>query len=331
MDTSGTLEKYKIDMVKRVLHQTPMAIAVTVMNSLILILFLMGITPVHRLVIWFSAVLLINIMRIFGQYRMHKTGLTPDNINQHLNIFLVALTVSGAIWGSAGVYLLPASSIAHQVFIVLMVGGMVAGTVGLFSSVMAAFYCFTIPASLPISIVFFLYGDSVHFAMGIMIILFWIVMFVTAKKLNSELIEAISLKYENIGLISTLEKEVNVRKAAEERLIQRNSEIEGIVERRTSELINVNKQILRQIEERKEAVNALKRSEHKYRELANSLPQIVFEADEAGNITFANRNAIRAFGYEANDLEKGINLYQLIVPADRDKMRETFKKILKEL
>ncbi|MBN1905736.1 MAG: PAS domain S-box protein [Deltaproteobacteria bacterium] len=326
MDISNTFDKYKLDRAKRVLHQTPMAIAVTVMNSLILVLLLIGSTPFIRLVIWLSAVLMINVIRIFGQYRMHKTAITPDNVNQHLKIFLVALTVSGAIWGSAGVYLLPASSIAHQVFIVLMLGGMVAGTVGLFSSVMAAFYCFTIPASLPVGIVFFLYGDSVHFAMGVMIFLFWVVMFVTAKKLNRELIEAISLKYENVGLIATLEKEVGVRKAAEEKLIQRNSEIESIVERRTAELINANKQLLREIEERKEAVNALKRSEQKYRELANSLPQIVFETDEAGNITFANRNAIRAFGYEASDLEKGINLYQLIIPSDREKMRENFQK-----
>lgn len=326
MDISNRADKYKLDRAKRVLHQTPMAIAVTVINSLILVLVLFGATPFCRLVIWLSAVLFINAVRIFGQYRIHKTEMTPDNVNKHLNIFLVALTVSGAIWGSAGVYLLPASSIAHQVFIVLMIGGMVAGTVGLFSSVMAAFYCFTIPASLQISIVFFLYGDRIHFVMGIMILLFWVVMFVTAKKLNKELIEAISLKYENVGLISSLEKEVIVRKAAEEKLIQRNSEIESIVEKRTAELINVNKKLLSEIEERKEAVKALKRSEEKYRELANSLPQIVFEADESGNITFANRNAFRAFGYETSDLEKGLNLFQLIVPAEREKLRENFKK-----
>ncbi len=326
MDISTTSDNYKIDRAKKVLHQTPMAIAVTVINSIILVLVLFGATPVHRLAIWLSAVLLINMMRIFGQYRMHKTGINPDNINHHMNIFLVALTVSGSVWGSAGVFLLPASSIAHQVFIVLMIGGMVAGTVGLFSSFMAAFYCFTIPASLPISIVFFHYGDSVHSAMGLMMLLFWVVMFMTARKLNRELIEFISLKYENVGLISSLEKEVGVRKAAEERLIQRNNEIESIVEKRTAELISVNKQLLSEIEERKEAVNALKRSEQKYRELANSLPQIVFETDEAGNITFANRNAFRTFGYEPGDLEKGLNLFKLIVPADREKLRENFKK-----
>ncbi|NLD38365.1 MAG: response regulator [Desulfatiglans sp.] len=328
MDISNTSDRYKLDRAKRVLHQTPMAIAVTVMNSLILVLLLVGTTPMYRLVIWLSAVLLINIMRIFGQIRMHKIGITPENLNQHLNIFLAALAVSGAIWGSAGVYLLPDSSIAHQVFIVLMLGGMVAGTVGLFSSVMAAFYCFSIPAFLPICIVFFLYGDSIHFPMGVMIILFWVVMAVTAKKLNRELIEAISLKYENMGLISSLEKEVIVRKAVEERLIQKNNEIESIVEKRTAELINANKQLLKEIEERKEAVNALKRSEEKYRELANSLPQIVFEADEAGNITFANRNAFRAFGYETGDIEKGINLFHMVIPADREKMRENFQKII---
>jgi len=40
---------------------------------------------------------------------------------------------------------------------------------------------------------------------------------------------------------------------------------------------------------------ALIESEQRYRNLANSLPQVVFETDEKGTLTFANRNALVTF------------------------------------
>ncbi|MBN2419050.1 MAG: PAS domain S-box protein [Deltaproteobacteria bacterium] len=324
-------EKLRIDRVKKVLHQTPVAIGVTIMNSVILVLVLVGSTPLIRLTIWFSAVLLVNLARIFIQHNFNKKVITPDNVSMHLKIFLFALFISGCVWGSAGIFLLPDSSIAHQVFIAFMLGGMVAGSVGIFASVMEAFYCFSIPIILPISITFFRFEDNIHYAMAIMIILFWFIMLMTAKKLNREVGEFFNLKYENADLISSLENEVSERKSAQEELMRRNNEIEKIVEERTFQLSNVNQQLLEEIEERKEVASALKRSEEKYRELANSLPQIVFEADEKGNITFANRNAFKAFGYDIKEFEKGFNLLQMIAPEDREKASSNINNILRGL
>lgn len=332
METTLTIslesEKLKIDRVKKVLHQTPVAIGVTILNSIILVMVLIGLTPASRLVIWLSAVIIVNLTRVYIQYNFYKKEMTSDNVTLHMNIFLAALFISGCAWGAAGIFLLPQSSIAHQVFIAFMLGGMVAGSIGVFASVIEAFYCFSAPIVLPICITFFRFEDGIHFTMGVMFFIFWVVMLVTAKKLNKEVIEFFCLKYENADLISSLEIEVNERKLAEEKLIKRNSEIEKIVEERTAELINVNEQLLKEIEERKEVASALKRSEEKYRELANSLPQIVFEADENGNVTFANRNAFKAFGYDINDFENGFNLLQMIAPEEREKASDNFHKIL---
>ena len=100
------------------------------------------------------------------------------------------------------------------------------------------------------------------------------------------------------------------------------------MEERTAELSSVNEQLLKEIDERKEVTDALKRSEAKYRELANSLPQIVFEADENGNVIFANRNAFKAFGYDVSDFENGFNLLEMIAPDERERASVSLKKIL---
>ncbi len=329
MNLSIEAEKLKIDKTKKALHQAPIAIGVSILNSVILVLVLTGFIPATRLIIWLSAVLIINSVRIFIQRTLYNKEITSENVSLYLHIFLSALFISGCVWGSAGIFLLPQSSIAHQVFTAFILGGMIAGSVGVFASVMSAFYCFTTPIILPIIITFFIYQDNIHFAMGVMILIFWLVMLMTAKKLNREIIEFFRLKYENADLISSLETEVSVRKLAEEKLIKRKSEIESIVEERTSELINLNEKLINEIEERKEAVKALERSEKKYRELANSLPQIVFEADKKGNFIFANRNAFKTFGYEITDLENGLNLINMIAPDEREKATENLKKILR--
>jgi PAS domain S-box-containing protein len=81
----------------------------------------------------------------------------------------------------------------------------------------------------------------------------------------------------------------------------------------------------RDIAERKKSENALKKSEQKYREFADSLPEIAFESDETGKLTFANRKGLEILGY-SNDEIKLMNIFQFIVPEERQKALENFQK-----
>jgi PAS domain S-box-containing protein len=65
--------------------------------------------------------------------------------------------------------------------------------------------------------------------------------------------------------------------------------------------------------------NTLRENGEKYRELADLLPQTVFEIDIAGNFTFSNPNALQSFGYTQEAFDKGLNDMDLFVPKDRDR------------
>ncbi len=82
------------------------------------------------------------------------------------------------------------------------------------------------------------------------------------------------------------------------------------------------------ITETKKAGDALKESEEKFRELAEMMPETVFEIDLEGKLTFVNRNAFSYFGYTQSDLKKGLNSFDMIIPKDRDSARENIAKIL---
>jgi PAS domain S-box-containing protein len=91
---------------------------------------------------------------------------------------------------------------------------------------------------------------------------------------------------------------------------------------------NVLQATVRDITERKKAEESLKKSEQKYREFADSLPEIVFEADDKGKLTFVNKQVVEIIGY-SNDELKQMNVFYFLAPEDRQRAIENVQKRLK--
>lgn len=64
-------------------------------------------------------------------------------------------------------------------------------------------------------------------------------------------------------------------------------------------------------------VKSLRDSEQRYRELADALPDAVFEVDGRGMLTFMNRQGLQMFGYTPGDLARGLHVLRLLEHGDR--------------
>jgi PAS domain S-box-containing protein len=84
---------------------------------------------------------------------------------------------------------------------------------------------------------------------------------------------------------------------------------------------------LEDVTEQHRVRQALHESEKRFRDLAESLPQVVFETDAHGQITFVNRMGYEVFGYAPDDIERGFDVLQTIIPADRDRARQLFHSL----
>ena len=78
--------------------------------------------------------------------------------------------------------------------------------------------------------------------------------------------------------------------------------------------------IFSDITERKQVEEKLRETEKKYRELADSLPQVIFEVDLNGTLTYINHNAYVLFGYTQEEIAKGFNVLEAFIPEDRERV-----------
>jgi len=82
------------------------------------------------------------------------------------------------------------------------------------------------------------------------------------------------------------------------------------------------------ITEQKQAKEELTSSEQRFRELAELLPQTVFEMDFDGRLLFVNKVAFKMFGYTLEDFNLGLNGFNMIIPEDHDKAQTTIEQLL---
>ncbi len=73
----------------------------------------------------------------------------------------------------------------------------------------------------------------------------------------------------------------------------------------------------RDITSRKMALEAMQESEEKFREMADMLPQIVFETDAHGKLNYVNKQAFNMLGYPDNYPIYGLNAIDFYLPKDR--------------
>ncbi|OYT53603.1 MAG: hypothetical protein B6U72_05240 [Candidatus Altiarchaeales archaeon ex4484_2] len=80
------------------------------------------------------------------------------------------------------------------------------------------------------------------------------------------------------------------------------------------------------ITEHKKAAKKLRNSENRFHELAELLPEMVFEADEDGKITYTNH---RFMEYNRGKLDEGLSILQIITPRERKRAWKDMKRALR--
>lgn len=230
-------------MIAELYKRAPIGIVATLVNASILVIVLWKLVSHSALILWLIVTLLAALSRFIHVIRFHRISPEIDQSGSWGRRFIANAGLSGLLWGSAGVFLIPVESTAHQAFIAFVLAGMVAGAVGTFSSVMPAFLAFSLPALCPIFFRFISFGDDIHLAMSAMTLLFMMLTFFTARHINLSSRELVEIK----------------------------EQFSDQVAERTAQLRTSNEELIQEIEERKRIEGALERSKADWENTFNSI------------------------------------------------------------
>jgi signal transduction histidine kinase len=244
------------EQVKQLYYLAPIGLTATVSNSLFVFLVMKEVTSTRTLGAWLAALLAVTLLRgsLFTAFRRVNLDLADARIWGRR--FTISLFLVGVVWGCIG--LLPFSfSIAHQVFLAFVLGGMAAGASSAFSKLKWEYWAYSIPALTPLALHFFLIHDAFHYAMGAMVLLYLVLLGRLAKHNYAINRSSLLLRFENVEMIESLKgakealeasnrqlsEEIRAKMEAEAELRAHHEQLERMVRERTADLIAANEEL----------------------------------------------------------------------------------------
>jgi signal transduction histidine kinase len=228
----------------------PLGLIATVINSTILTALLFNLVPRKIVLTWVTSLFIVTIIRAVLHRFAMKELTNSKNIEFWANVFFLGILLSGIIWGAAAFFSLFHSSDPHRVLVAYVLGGMAAGAAGTYSAIRRVYFAFSIPALLPQIIIFFVLEDMMLIGMAGMLVLFGVLITMTALTNYSTILTSFRLRFERQDLISSLEiareqtetknidlqREILRRQEVESALRDAHALLEKKVEQRTAEL-----------------------------------------------------------------------------------------------
>jgi len=223
----------------------PPALAASACLSLLTLFVLQGYVQKSTLVSWLLVIWVISGLR-FLLYRFYRRRPAHANNARWQKLFLVGLMAAGLSWGGSGIFLFTDTSTIHQVFLAFILGGLLAGATTSLTALQQPLRVFTFILLAPITIKFFLAGNSTSMTMGIMLLLYGGMCVLMSANIHKILLSALTLRLRNLA-------EIETRKETEEKLAQYQSNLERQILERTQALSKSNDELFLEILERKKA------------------------------------------------------------------------------
>jgi PAS domain S-box-containing protein len=288
--------------VRQLYSLLPAGIIATFVNGLIIVFLHWNLVPHNFLIYWLSVLIILSNIR-FAYYVIFRIR-SEKIINYHFwgGLFKIGILLIGIAWGTAAFFSFFHNSEPHRILIAYVLGGMAAGSAGMYSAFKFNYYGFAIPAVLPQIILFIRDGSPINIAMAGMLAFFIVLLSFSAESTRKVIDRAYHLGVDKDTLIVSLSKEkettqitnyklndeINRRRKSQEELHAARDELENKVIERTTALQNANIEI--------------KRSEEVYRSIVETSQEGIWIISSEREITFINSRMALLLKYDISEI-----------------------------
>ena len=174
--------------------QMPTAIVVNAINTTVAAAIFASLLG-GRVALWFGAAVAISLFR-WWVWRSWARDDGQSNEPEHwANLSVVGALLSGLLWGGGAVAFFPDIG-PDMPFMVIVIAGMCAGAVGIYSAHFPSLVAFLGPATLPVATRLAMHGSIDDISLAAMMVVFVVVLAVTGRNISLSLDTGLTYQFE---------------------------------------------------------------------------------------------------------------------------------------
>jgi two-component system, cell cycle sensor histidine kinase and response regulator CckA len=235
--------------------------------------------------------------------------------------FLCGVTFQGILWGIGGYLLFPESSPLDQMFLVATFGGMAGGALIFLSPLWPAYIIYSSAMLLPVCVRLFMAGQPAYLMTACMLFVYLCSLALISVKTRRWFENHLKTIMEKEALAGDLQTACSTLESYRQ-------DLERLVDERTRELSESNLRLQEEILEKEAERLKAELSETRFRELAELLPEMIFETDRQGMLVFLNRKGGELTGLSSDPPPQGFRLIDIFAPDDRKRFAENLERLM---
>ena len=195
--------------INALMNMAPVAISAGATGALLLFIIYWQ-TPARSVVsIWFAFYLAIYIVRSTLIWRFNKAQEVKKKHQLGLRLHIAFSVLAGALWSGISIYILTLFSSYETLYVLLILGGLVAGALATNAILISAYFAFVLPATIPVIYLLMVHENAQLGSFAFMLSIYVAFITIGAYRLNKLVSDSISYHFDNLKLLEELEQEKN--------------------------------------------------------------------------------------------------------------------------
>ena len=159
--------------------------------------------------IWLTLHVVITFFRVSLLVVYKKIIIDKSNLHYYCRFFFLGVFLSGLLWGLGAFMIFPQES-EYQMFLILMIGGLISGAAVSLASKSEIFYTYFAISMLPYMYVLLINTSAISSSIYISLLFFMLFLTLIERKISKNVKKNILLAFENKNLVSQLEQKIEL-------------------------------------------------------------------------------------------------------------------------
>jgi diguanylate cyclase (GGDEF)-like protein len=220
MNTQNLEHDINVSVLHSLIHNSYLALFASFISTIVLFFLAQNHVQTDHLILWFLISLLIFIGRLsllWFYQKKHFLTLFSFSIKQ---LLLSNILITSILMGLFLLLFFKSLDEGPQLFVMLIIAGLVVGSVSTYAMSKEAFYLYFFPVVIPLLIASFLYKITNYPFLELIIVVFFSIMIIAFHKIHSTYMRALLKEFENKTLVQELETSNDILKQKQVQLHQ---------------------------------------------------------------------------------------------------------------